>query len=508
MRNTCRMNSRLVGFFSRNRVLDAVLPNYSRGKRDLSPSFWVLLFLVALSAATRLLGATLDATLNPGLTVCLYSTLSLTVTLTPDEDNLAYSVSVKDPLGNELSSASLSSTNPTMSYTITTNATDAGSIRVVCTDLSFDSTYDWAVVGLVGITQDRYYAVNGGTVTFTGVSAPDGYAFPTNAPTWSATTGTNDPTVGGSTTWTAPSSFSDNSTTATITANGCGGDSFTASVTPIQFITTGPVGPTIEGTDSGDFTITSLTPVEGLSYSWGATWPTNSGNDPSADFASPSSAVTKITKAHWFASPSNRLATVAGTMCMYTIWGCVSYGGGIASNSTTWTVWVKTPNSTIPRMFTMDEGYWPAIGVTLVGGQTIYYVLGKKTLGRTIATANKNGLPDSSQFYDKAFNVHEGKHVEQWESEWPWSSLQNPDVFCAGSLTNSGINGMWDTDSLRLNSRIASAMSSWLSADDAYALASYQYRQDEALGMSNAAGPHFLEEDPVGNSLPPPPPER
>jgi len=293
---------------------------------------------------------------------------------------------------------------------------------------------------------------------------------------------------------TAPSSPS-SSTTLQVNVNGIASApkqiTVTTSALPPITVEITPSGDTIDGYNSGQFSVTvqpaGLT-VDSYTWSWQA--PTGAGNNPQVAFGTGNQQNTIVNNAHWFASPDNRLKSVTGWDCEYTI-NCTVVINGVQyvdSTPPTWRVYLPDPpaETAVPRIDGMVS-----IGQFVSTGE--WYVCGMGTLVRTAPVVYPH-IPSTSQFYNKVVTIHEARHVEQLTtgvSGTTVHTLWDPTV-----LYNVSLSTMTSTVSeADLRNQVLTAILDYNDFDNIQLNAQRQMLEHDAFTQSNAVPPDYLEFD-------------
>lgn len=163
--------------------------------------------------------------------------------------------------------------------------------------------------------------------------------------------------------------------------------------------------------NDGESGVTFTASVEGgtaSTYLWTAKWPTGAGNAPKVTFGSDNAASTSA-DAHWFASPDNDCS--ASINSTYKIKVAVTVNGQQGDAERDYTINVPWDPAGVTTATPEIEG-GPVIARDPVSG--IWRVSDIGTLTYVSNVAKTINVPISSQFYGKT-DVHESKHVQQWE---------------------------------------------------------------------------------------------
>jgi len=256
----------------------------------------------------------------------------------------------------------------------------------------------------------------------------------------------------------------------------------------------GPVSPD-EGEDSEEFEAKVNPSVlkEDATYEW--KWRTdasNPGNNPSVDFEDDDEEKTIINEAHWFASPNSRLQSVTTWSCTYLISCEVMVEGKKCKKEVAWRVEIPLLTDCgapacvdNPRITGI-----PAISSREVDGHTEWYVSGKGTLAK-VPASKRTALSSNSQFWNKMYVVHEGRHLSQWET---WDQLKN--LYDADTLYTNILQSMTSTESQAdLESKIMDAIVAVQSRDTEIAYSFETEMEMDAFNVSNAVEPNYLEFD-------------
>ena len=281
----------------------------------------------------------------------------------------------------------------------------------------------------------------------------------------------------------------------TVTLKGPSDDAFnrptdylTGVATKVKVV---PVSESIDGSNSGSFSVTvEPTGLNVNSYQWVGQAPEGSGNNPQVNFANPNKSSSCVNNPHWFSFPDNRLASITGSGCNYTV-NCIVNIGGLQcmdQEPPNWRVFVPMPAASTS---------WPMIvGMVSVSVRKIgddrneWYVSGVGSLIRTTPEINPH-IPATSQFYNKIVTVHEGRHVTQWTSMSPWK-----DLFDAAGLYNSVLSTLTSTVSEQDLVNHVSLMIQWRNENDNLTASQSSYeREKDAFQQSNLVTPHYLEVD-------------
>jgi hypothetical protein len=341
------------------------------------------------------------------------------------------------------------------------------------------------------ITPDKPTICAGGSQQFE-AKPTGGSPFPPNAPKWSMTVLSSScagtlqltPDTGTLTTFSSPGSF-------------CGEVEIVAtcdtssSKTTVQVVTVevNPAAPTIDGVDSGNFSI-SVTPstVTVSSYNWQWTAPSGAGNSPQVTFSSNTGSITTAVNSRWFALPDDRVQ--ASTSCRYTVNCEVSIGTTKCTdpNPLQWTVYVPDPAAqTIwPEIMGM-----PTIDVRVVNGANEWYVVDIGSLHRR-APVVVPFIPMTSQFYNKIVTVHEGRHVTQFTTAVPGLTVHT--LWDHAELYNNVLRTMTSTvNDQDLRDRIREQIDTQNAIDNADAQSQRPLAELDAHTISNGVPPHYLE---------------
>jgi hypothetical protein len=123
-----------------------------------------------------------------------------------------------------------------------------------------------------------------------------------------------------------------------------------------------------------------------------------------------------------------------------------------------------------------------------VDGVVEWYVKGKGSLHRLPPNVRSN-IPTTSQFYKKYITVHEGRHVEQWNSIAPYKDLFDADRLYNGQLKNMTSR----TSAQDLETKVQTAIDAENLQDKRIADFTSRDREKDAFDKSNAELPHYLE---------------
>ncbi len=240
-------------------------------------------------------------------------------------------------------------------------------------------------------------------------------------------------------------------------------------------------GPTVAN-DGSSVTFTStVTGGTPTGYQWSIDYPTNSGNDPTLSFSSPTSSVTNAT-AKWFASPNS--ACQAPTTSVYTVRLTVSFANrGPVTKQASFSV--STP---------WDPGGVVEGAVFFTGGPTIgqnpstnmWHVVDAGNLTWT----NNNPIPQmripqSSQFHDKVFE-HEMVHVNQWGQNGLLGS-----VYTVSGLF-SALQGITDATQEGLATKLVAARDAYLDERNNVAKSRCNAAEIDAYTVSDLLLPHYV----------------
>jgi len=263
----------------------------------------------------------------------------------------------------------------------------------------------------------------------------------------------------------------------------------------LKAVEIGIEGPTstIEGEDSAEFNakVNPDTLKENATYEWKWKVETeNVGNDPNVDFEDDDEDATIINEAHWFASPNSNKREDTGWTCNYTIISEVTIDGKKCKKERSWIVEIPLL-SDCGSPAAVDDPHvigFPTIASREVGKHIEWYVSGKGTLTRR-PPYRRTALSLSSQFWKKIYVVHEGRHLEQWETWDKLKVLYDADGLYAKKIQNMKSNKSKADLEAEINNAISIENSKSSDASERYA----GEMEADASALSNNEPPDFLE---------------
>lgn len=234
--------------------------------------------------------------------------------------------------------------------------------------------------------------------------------------------------------------------------------------------------------NDGQSNITFSASVEGgtpTSYQWTAEWPSGAGNSPGVTFGSPTAGSTSA-NAHWFASPNN--ACSASRNSTYKVKVTVTVSGQSADNEKDYTVKVPwDPAGVTTATPTITGG--PVIGFDRTSG--VWRVTSIGTLAYVSNVSKTINVPNSSQFYSKT-DVHESKHVQQWDVTGLRGQYYDPATFYAR------IRNFTAPTSQALIQMLEAELSTFLREARRSADRKCNQAEIEAFGVSDPLSPQYI----------------